>query len=189
MRLYTRLALVLTPLGALLLATGGTQQHPKQLAFEPGSFKIDPKTGEFEQPHLDYDAGEDGEVLNLVFTDWMTNPAVRGTPYQYLCFDATEGSATSVGLKRLLIDRRYLPKGYKPRIPGVPVALFDRSTADLKSGEMCIRINQFVKHSDGSIKTEFLHSGYCIVGGAFVTYTAYKVKGSWKAELERWFDP
>ncbi len=156
----------------------------------PGSFRIDPQTGQPTTGKLDFSHADAAEVLHLVLTDWMTNPKVKGDAYGYLIdLDAEPNKKSKLVLERLLIDERYLPKKFTPTIPGIRTELFDRSRQDLKPGEMCIRLDRFEPKTDGTIEVEFLHSGYGIIGGAWVTYRAQLVKGKWTVAYQGSFDP
>ena len=79
---------------------------------EPGSFRLDPKTGEVVDRKRDYAHADAAEVLKLIITDWMTNPEVKDQPYGYLIDPDDENvERTKVKLERLLIDDRYAPRG------------------------------------------------------------------------------
>ena len=159
-------------------------------AQEPGSFRVDPQTGQSTTGKLDFSHADTAQVLRLVFTDWMTNPKVNGDAYGYLIdLDEEPNKKSKLVLERLLIDERYLPKKFTPKIPGIRTELFDRSQQNLKPGEMCIRLDRFEPQIDGTIQIEFLHSGYGIIGGAWVTYHAQQVKGKWTVAYQGSFDP
>jgi len=180
-RIYSACALLLLLVGAWVPVCSGQ---------EPGSFRLDPKTGKFKDGKRDYSHADAADVIKLVLTDWMTNPKVKNEPYGYL-IDAVDvtGKGPKPKLERLLVDERYVPKGFDLIIPGVEVKLFDRSKRDLKIGEMCIRMDRFEPKKDGTIEVEFLHSGYRIFGGDWVTYGAKKAKGKWVVEFSSSFDP
>lgn len=175
------------PMMLLLLAVASV---PMKAGQEPGSFRLDPKTGKIKEGKRDYAHTDATEVLKVVIIDWMTNPKVKDEPYSYLIDPDDETSEVpKLKLKRLLIDERYVPKGFDLMIPGIKVELFDRSKQDLKKGEMCIRIDRFEPRKDRSIEIEFVHAGYGIIGGDWVTYKAKNVKGRWVAEFSRSIDP
>ena len=156
----------------------------------PGSFRVDPESEEIIDAPPVYSHPDAKPVLNLVIADWMTNPDVKNTPYGYLINpDDETGNEPVPALERLLIDERYVPKGFALEIPGVPIKLCDLSKRDLRKGEMCIRIDRFEPLPDGRIKIEFVHTGFGFIGGAWVTYEATQTDGKWVVEYRGSFDP
>jgi hypothetical protein len=143
-----------------------------------------------ERERRDYSISGAGEVLKLVITDWMSNPDVKDQPYGYL-IDPDDGLASGPQptLNRLLIDEPTVPKRFDLQIPGVRVALFDRSKQDLQQGEMYISIDRFEQENDGSIEVVFFHTGHGFIGGAMTTYQAKKVRGKWAVNLTSSIDP
>jgi hypothetical protein len=171
----------------LVLAPSCARESGRQ---EPGSFRLDPASGKIADGKRHYAQADAAQVIRLVITDWMTNPNVKDQPYRYLIDrDNETGKDPKPKLERLLIDDRYVPEGFDLKIKGVKIGLFDRSKRDLRKGEMCIRVDRFEPKKDGSIEVEFLHAGYGIIGGAWVTYRATKVKDNWSVEFSGSFDP
>ncbi|MFM9062716.1 MAG: hypothetical protein ACKOOI_06740 [Pirellula sp.] len=163
---------------------------PTACGDEIGSYRIDPESEEIVDGPRVYTHPDASAVLGLVITDWMTNPDAKKIAYGYLTNpDDRTGKEPMPTLKCLLIDERYVPKGFSLEIPGVRVELFDQSKRDLQKGEMCVRIDRFEPVADGSIKITFVHSGFGIIGGAWATYEAKQSNGEWAVQLEEAFDP
>lgn len=126
-----------------------------------------------------------GTVLNLVLTDWLTDPKHKEYALSYVNYEGDRGGA----LKSVLIDSRFTPGGFRPRIPDVPVSLYDRSKHPLEPGEIGIRFDKFDSQEDGMIKVEFVNAGWGIIGGAWVTYNVRKTDKGSNIVLIMVFDP
>lgn len=156
---------------------------------EAGSFQLDPKTGGIAQGQRDYFHPATDKILNAIFADWMTSPETKKEAYGYLSYTDAAGKSTIPPLKRLRIDRRYVPRSFRPSVPGIKTDLFDRSEEPLKIGELCIRVDRFLAKKNGIVEVEFVHSGPRIIGGDWVTYHVKKHKGKWVATFWSSFDP
>lgn len=138
----------------------------------------------------DYSAAGSADVLRAVLTDWMTNPKIKDAAYEYLTDSADpSGKGPKPRLRRLLLDERYVPQGFTLKLPGIRVERVDHSRRSLRVGELSIGIECFVPKVDGSFDVGFLHAGYGIIGGAYVSYSAKKVGGKWVVEYVNGFDP
>jgi hypothetical protein len=135
-------------------------------------------------PVRDYSLPDSGDILNLVFTDWFTNPRHREEALSLLNDIPSEPSGTPrPRLRRVILDSRTMPEGYVPGVPGTPVTLCGTGKL-VEKGELVASVFRFEPRPDGVVHVEFSEGNYGYTGN-WVVYRAKEVSGRWALEFVR----
>jgi len=136
---------------------------------------------------------EASTILNNVLEDWFTSPEQRKMALDYVRYEGdTNDVGRLKGISAVRYDADFFPKSFRPRTstnPLFPQKWIRGPVEDLMEGEIGIRLDKFQLQNDGTVQVEFVNAGYCIIGGAFVTYRAEKTNGFWRVSCLEAFDP
>jgi len=136
-----------------------------------------------KSPVRDYSLADSGTILNLVLTDWFTNPRHREEALSLLNDIPSEPSGTPrPALRRVVIDVRAVPKKSVPAIPGIPTILADRDKRLLFKGELGIWVSHFEPQANGTVEIEFAEENYGYTGNS-ARYRVHRKAGKYQVEF------